>query len=61
MASAVWCSATGTHCDWDTEPHSLLDKLSSGAFAGATELRLKGCGLTEVPDAVFELAPTLEV
>jgi hypothetical protein len=38
-----------------------IDALRSGALAGARELRLGGCGLTEVPPEIFGLADTLEV
>ena len=37
-----------------------LDQLRSGALAGATRLDLS-CGLTRLPDEVFDLADTLEV
>ncbi len=37
-----------------------LDHLRSGALAGATRLDLS-CGLTHLPDEVFDLADTLEV
>ncbi|WP_421988819.1 leucine-rich repeat-containing protein kinase family protein [Roseococcus sp.] len=38
-----------------------LDALRRGALAGARELRLGGCGLTEFPPEIFGLAESLEV
>ncbi len=38
-----------------------LAALRCGDLAGATTLRLTGCGLTEVPTEIFGLADTLEV
>ncbi len=38
-----------------------LDALRSGALTSARELRLAGCGLTEVPREIFGLADTLEI
>lgn len=38
-----------------------LQALRGGALAGARELRLGGCGLTEFPPEIFGLAETLEV
>jgi len=38
-----------------------LEALRQGALAGARELRLGGCGLTEFPAEIFGLAETLEV
>jgi len=38
-----------------------LAALRQGALAGARELRLGGCGLTEFPREIFGLADTLEV
>lgn len=38
-----------------------LDALRRGDLAGARELRLAGCGLTELPREVLGLADTLEV
>lgn len=42
-------------------PDDTLDRLRAGALAGATRLDLRGCGLTELPAQVFELADTLQV
>jgi hypothetical protein len=38
-----------------------LTELRRGALAGARELRLPGCGLTQFPAEIFGLAETLEV
>lgn len=38
-----------------------LEALRQGALAGARELRLSGCGLTEFPREIYGLAETLEV
>jgi len=38
-----------------------LHALRDGALAGASELRLGGCGLTEFPQEIFGLSETLEV
>lgn len=38
-----------------------LQSLRDGKLAGARELRLNGCGLTEFPHEIFGLAETLEV
>lgn len=38
-----------------------LEALRQGALAGARELRLGGCGLTEFPAEIYSLAETLEV
>jgi len=40
---------------------SMLDQLRAGQLAGARRLDLRGCGLTEFPREVFNLAETLEV
>lgn len=40
--------------------HSLLNRLNRGDLRGARELRLSA-GLTRVPDAIFDLADSLEV
>ena len=43
------------------DKQALLAKLRNGGFRGATELRLTGCQLDQLPDELFELAPTLQL
>ena len=42
------------------DPLDTLDRLRSGALAGASRLDLRRCGLTQVPPEVFALADTLQ-
>ncbi|TCI00823.1 protein kinase [Roseococcus sp. SYP-B2431] len=41
--------------------HATLEALRRGTLAGARELHLTGCGLTEFPPEIYGLAETLEV
>lgn len=45
----------------DARPTDTLARLRAGRLAGATQLDLRGCGLTELPAEILALADTLQV